>query len=65
MTSEREVNRMASALSLLLVLLHAVLKWLHHPLAKYVMLWHAGSVASWHDCLHCSRLERCADDCAR
>ena len=61
--AEAEINCIATALPLLLVLVHTVLKWLHHPLAKYVMLLHAGS--SWHDCLHCSRLERCADDCAR
>jgi len=41
--AETELNCIAIALSLLLVLAHAVLKWLHHPLAKYVMLLHAGS----------------------
>ena len=38
-----------------LVLVHDVLKWLHHPLLKYVMLWH--SAEFWHDCLHWSKLE--------
>ena len=28
----------ATALLLLFVLLHGVLKWLHHPVLKYVML---------------------------
>ena len=32
------------------VLLQSVLKWLHHPPVKYVMLLHAASF--WHDCLH-------------
>ena len=32
---------------------HGVLKWLHHPLLKYVMLLHPAS--SWHDFLHASR----------
>ena len=45
------------------VLLQSVLKWLHHPLAKYVMLVHAASF--WHDCLHRSRLACCPDDCPR
>ena len=40
---EVELNCIAIALLLLLVVVHAVLKWLHHPLAKYVMLLHAGS----------------------
>jgi len=59
-----ELNCIAIALLLLLVLVHAVLKWLHHLLlAKYVMLLHSGS--SWHDCLHRSRLAMLADDCPR
>ena len=52
---ESALNRYEVALLLLLVLLQNVLKWLHHPVPKYVMLWHP-SVSS-HDCLHCSRLE--------
>ena len=38
-----------------LVLLHSVLKWLHHLLLKYVMLWHCALVS--HVFLHCSRFE--------
>ena len=45
----------ATAFLFFLVLLHGVLKWLHQPLLKYVMLSHA--VESWHDFLHWSRLE--------
>ena len=40
----------ATAPLLVLVLLQSVLKWLHHPLGKYVMLLHAAPF--WHDCLH-------------
>merc|ERR1719174_2338405 len=53
----------ATAPLLVLVLLQSVLKWLHHPLGKYVMLLHAASF--WHDCLHRSRLDCCPDDCPR
>jgi len=41
--AEAEINCIAIASALILVLVHAVVKWLHHPLAKYVMLLHAGS----------------------
>ena len=52
--SELVSNRSAAtALFALLVFIHEVLKWLHHPLLKYVMLWHPAVVR--HDCLHCSR----------
>ena len=53
----------ATAPLLALVLLQSVLKWLHHPPVKYVMLLHAASF--WHDCLHRSRLGCCPDDCPR
>jgi hypothetical protein len=47
------VNRKLSALPLVLVLVHGVLKWLHHLVLKYVMLLHAAE--SSHDFLHWSR----------
>ena len=54
--STSELNRSDIAFRFDLVLVHAVLKWLHHPLApKYVMLRHPG--ASAHESLHCARLE--------
>merc|ERR1712113_206245 len=46
------VNRSTTALFLLFVLVHGVLKRLHHPLWKNVMLLHIAS--SWHAVLHCS-----------
>jgi hypothetical protein len=49
------VNRKLSALPLVLVLVHGVLKWLHHLVLKYVMLLHAAE--SSHDFLHWSRLD--------
>ena len=48
------LNRMAIASLTNLVFVHAVAKWLHHVLLKYVMLWQA-AVAS-HDVWHASRL---------
>jgi len=41
--AEFDLNCIATPLSLLLVLVHGVLKWLQCPLAKYVMLLHADS----------------------
>ena len=49
------INPNTTPLLLHLVLLHDVLKWLHHPFCKYVILWQ--SVVASHDCLHFSRLE--------
>ena len=43
---------METALPFFLWLVHGVLKWLHHPLLKYVMLWH--SAESSHNFLHSS-----------
>ena len=37
-TSKPALNLSAAAFLLDLVLIHSVLKWLHHPLVKYVML---------------------------
>ena len=47
-------HRMETALLLRLWLVHGVLKWLHHPALKYVMLWHSNE--SSHDFLHSSML---------
>ena len=57
------VNRKISALPLLLVLVHGVLKWLHHLLLKYVMLLHAAE--SSHDFLHWSRSRTFPGELAR
>ena len=43
-----------------LVLVHAVLKWLHHLSKKNVMLLHPGCFS--HDFLHSSTLESLPDD---
>ena len=42
---------------------HAVLKWLHQPLRKKVMLTHPTSLS--HDFLHCSASESLPGDCWR
>ena len=47
-------NTREVALFFFLVLVHGVLKWLHHLLLKYETLWHP--VVSSHNCLHSSRL---------
>ena len=57
------VNRWTTAPRVCLMLLHGVLKWLHHPLLKNVMLWHAAS--AWHDVLHSSRLGSFPGDVGR
>ena len=41
-----------TALLLILWCVHGVLKWLHHPVLRYVMLWHSTEFS--HDFLHCS-----------
>ena len=56
-------NRSETALFLLLVLAHDVLKWLHHLLLKYVILWHFASFS--HDFWHASRLETLPGDVSR
>jgi len=57
------LSRNTTALLFPLVLVHGVLKWLHHLLLKYVMLLHAGAFS--HDVLHCSRLETFPGEFAR
>ena len=56
-------KRMAIALFVVLVFVHSVLKWLHHPLLKNVMLLHFGS--SSHDFLHAAMSETLPGDWLR
>ena len=60
---EAVVNRMAIALLANLVFVQSVLKWLHHPLLKNVMLLHFGS--SSHDFLHAVMSETLPGDWLR
>ena len=51
------------ALLFVLVRVHAVLKWLHPPRVKYVMLWQPASAS--HDCWHAARLDTFPGDSCR
>ena len=57
------LNRMEIALLSSFVFVHSVLKWLHHPLLKKVMLLHAA--ASSQDFLHASMFDTFFDDVDR
>ena len=57
------LNRIEIALPSAFVFVHSVLKWLHHPLLKNVMLLHAA--ASSQDFLHASSSDTCFDDAPR
>ena len=53
-------KRMAIALFVVLVFVHSVLKWLHHPLLNNVMLLHPESFS--HDFLHAAMSETLPGD---
>ena len=57
------LNRLETALLSAFVFVHSVLKWLHHPLLKKVMLRHAA--ASSQDFLHAFSSDTCFDDAPR
>ena len=57
------LNRIEIALPSAFVFVHSVLKWLHHPLLKNVMLLHAA--ASSQDLLHASSSDTSFDDVDR
>ena len=56
------ISRIEITLLVSFVFMQLVLKWLHQPLSKNVMLWHP-SVDSSHDFLHAARSETLLDDC--
>ena len=57
------LNRIEIALLSVFVFVHPVLKWLHHPPLKNVMLRHAA--ASSQDFLHAFSSDTCFDDAPR
>ena len=57
------LSRIEIALLVTFVFVHSVLKWLHHPLLKNVMLLHPES--SSHDFLHAARSETLPGDWLR